>query len=271
MYLLNMNYNSAKLISYSKMCDDNGSELSLVEQVAFCARVSNPSNQNNHQTSDKLCHYLLKNHHYSPFEMVNICVEIETTRDISRQIIRHRSFTFQEFSQRYAEVADFAVRECRLQHPSNRQMSIELNSKSDRDTSLIDNFETIQNELIELQKKYYNLCISNGIAKEQSRCILSEGLTKTRLYMNGTLRSWIHYVKIRSDRNTTQKEHCDVCLKIVDEIASVFPLIRQFVYLEPVPEPVKIPDVIPPIKSDATVDVSSVVKGNKKHSECIPF
>jgi len=225
-----MDFNNAKIISYSKMFDNSNNELSLLEQVAYCARVSNPANQNNHQTSEKLCEYLLKNHHYSPFEMVNICIEIETTRDISRQILRHRSFTFQEFSQRYTEVTDLVTRECRFQHPKNRQMSISIDT-NDQDNNVIDiEFKEIQNELIETEKKYYNFCITNNIAKEQARCILSEGLTKTRLYMNGTLRSWIHYIKIRSDESTTQREHCDICLKMVAEIEKVFPLIRSFVY-----------------------------------------
>ena len=227
-----MNFNSAKLVSYSKMYDDKARELSLIEQVAYCARVSNPANQNNHETSEKLCDYLLRNHHYSPFEMVNICVEIETTRDISRQIIRHRSFTFQEFSQRYAEVHDFVLRECRFQHPTNRQLSVGLTEYDEEQIEINDNFRELQQELMNKQVEYYEYCIANKIAKEQARCILSEGLTKTRLYMNGTLRSWIHYIKIRSDSSTTQKEHSDVCLKIVGEIEKVFPMIRKFVCQE---------------------------------------
>ena len=241
-----MNFNSAKLVSYSKMYDDKARELSLIEQVAYCARVSNPANQNNHETSEKLCDYLLRNHHYSPFEMVNICVEIETTRDISRQIIRHRSFTFQEFSQRYAEVHDFVLRECRFQHPTNRQLSVGLTEYDEEQIEINDNFRELQQELMNKQVEYYEYCIANKIAKEQARCILSEGLTKTRLYMNGTLRSWIHYIKIRSDLSTTQKEHCDVCLKIVSEIEKVFPMIRKFVCDEQKPNvPIfkEIPDV----------------------------
>lgn len=225
-----MEFNTAKIISYSKMLDSSNNELSLLEQVAYCARVSNPANQNNYKSSEKLCEYLLRNHHYSPFEMVNICLEIETTRDISRQILRHRSFTFQEFSQRYAEVTDLVTRECRFQHPNNRQMSISIDTTDQVDNNIDLEFKKIQYELIETEKKYYDYCITNNIAKEQARCILSEGLTKTRLYMNGTLRSWIHYIKIRSDENTTQREHCDICLKMVDEIEKVFPLIRSFVY-----------------------------------------
>jgi len=217
-----MEFNTAKLMSYSKMGD-----LNLLEQVAYCARVSNPANQNNHLSSEKLCKYLLKNNHVSPFEMVNICMEIETTRDISRQLLRHRSFSFQEFSQRYAVVSDFTTRECRLQHPTNRQMSLETN-----DNELKDKFEAIQKEIIEIEQKYYDFCIENNIAKEQSRVILSEGLTKTRLYMNGTLRSWIHYLKIRTNKNDTQAEHCDLALKIQEEINKIFPLTSFLLSLE---------------------------------------
>jgi thymidylate synthase (FAD) len=185
-----------------------------MEQVAFCARVSNPINQYNTETSEKLCKYLIKNHHWSPFEMANICIEIETTRDISRQILRHRSFSFQEFSQRYALVNDFVTRECRLQHPTNRQKSNEST-----DIVLNDEFVKIQNELIQKEIEYYNFCIKNNIAKEQSRVILSEGLTKTRLYMNGTIRSWIHYLQIRTTEDT-QKEHRDLAIKIKNAITT---------------------------------------------------
>ena len=217
-----MEFNTAKVVSYSKMGD-----LNLLEQVAYCARVSNPANQNNHLSSEKLCKYLLKNSHFSPFEMVHICMELETTRDISRQLIRHRSFSFQEFSQRYANVTDsfdFTTRECRTQHPSNRQMSLTTDNNE-----LQEKFESMQKELIEMEKKYYVFCIENNIAKEQSRVILSEGLTKTRLYMNGTLRSWIHYLQIRTDKNTTQAEHCDLAIKILNEISTIFPLISEYV------------------------------------------
>jgi len=255
-----MEFNKAKLISYSKMCDASGNELSLMEQVAFCARVSNPANQNSHQTSEKLCDYLLKNHHYSPFEMVNICVEVETTRDISRQILRHRSFTFQEFSQRYAEVADdFVLRECRLQHPSNRQMSVEINPDCNLDHLVDDKFQSIQKELIDLQRKYYELCVSNKVAKEQARCILSEGLTKTRLYINGNLRSWIHYIEIRSNTSTTQKEHSDLSIKIAEEIEKIFPMIRKYVWKPPVVVPtirlddIKIYNTKPPPQNDCII------------------
>jgi thymidylate synthase (FAD) len=219
-----MEFNKARVVSSSKMqVEDNGSikDLNLLEQVAYCARVSNPENQNNHLTSEKLCKYLLKHHHYSPFEMVNICVEIETTRDISRQIIRHRSFSFQEFSQRYALATNFTTRECRLQHPTNRQMSLVAGVDNEE---LSEKFTSLQQELIQKEKEYYDFCIYNNIAKEQSRVILSEGLTKTKLYMNGTLRSWIHYLNVRTNKDDTQAEHVDLALKIKEEINKIFPL-----------------------------------------------
>uniref|UniRef100_A0A6C0D197 Thymidylate synthase n=1 Tax=viral metagenome TaxID=1070528 RepID=A0A6C0D197_9ZZZZ len=219
-----MEFNKARVVSYSTMqIEDNGSikNLNLLEQVAYCARVSNPENQNNHLTSEKLCKYLLKHHHYSPFEMVNICVEIETTRDISRQIIRHRSFSFQEFSQRYALATNFTTRECRLQHPTNRQMSLVAGADN---KELSEKFASLQQELIQKEKEYYDFCIYNNIAKEQSRVILSEGLTKTKLYMNGTLRSWIHYLNVRTNKDDTQAEHVDLALKIKEEIHKIFPL-----------------------------------------------
>jgi thymidylate synthase (FAD) len=225
-----MEYNKAKIISYSNTIDDN-KNLSIIEQVAFCARVSNPENQNNYETSEKLCSYLINNHHWSPFEMCNIVIEIQTTRDISRQIIRHRSFSFQEFSQRYAFVTDFTTRECRFQDKKNRQMSISIldNEKNDKEIKISEEFEKLQNELINIEKKYYNFCNENNIAKEQSRVILSEGLTLTKLYINGTLRSWIHYLKIRCDINTTQREHYDLAMKIKNEISTIFPLLNEII------------------------------------------
>jgi thymidylate synthase (FAD) len=225
-----MEYNKAKIISYSNTIDDN-KNLSIIEQVAFCARVSNPENQNNYETSEKLCSYLINNHHWSPFEMCNIVIEIQTTRDISRQIIRHRSFSFQEFSQRYAFVSDFTTRECRFQDKKNRQMSISIleHEKNDEEIKISEEFEKLQNELINIEKKYYNFCNENNIAKEQSRVILSEGLTLTKLYINGTLRSWIHYLKIRCDINTTQREHYDLAMKIKNEISIIFPLLNEII------------------------------------------
>lgn len=225
-------FNKAKLISYTKMVDDDREDCKedLANVVAYCARVSNPSNQNNSSTSEKLCRYLLNNKHFSPFEMVNICIEIETTRDISRQIIRHRSFSFQEFSQRYADPTKdlgFVLRDGRTQHPKNRQMSIDVTDEKDKDTD--QEYKKLQQQLIDKQKELYDFCIKNNIAKEQSRVVLSEGLTKTKLYMNGTLRSWIHYIEIRTDLKTTQREHCDIAIKIAKEIEKVFPGIKQFV------------------------------------------
>jgi thymidylate synthase (FAD) len=228
-----MEFNKAKIISYSNTV--NSKNLSIIEQIAFCARVSNPENQNNQETSEKLCCYLIKNHHWSPFEMCNIVIEIQTTRDISRQLIRHRSFSFQEFSQRYAFATDFITRECRFQDKKNRQMSISiLDYKKNDDATLKEieiskDFEKLQNDLINIEKKYYNFCNENNIAKEQSRVILSEGLTLTKLYVNGTLRSWIHYLKIRCDINTTQREHYDLAIKIKNEISTIFPLINEIV------------------------------------------
>ena len=198
-----------KLISYSKPTDsisdegiDNAQEL-----VAFCARVSNPSNQLNTETSEKLINYLIKNAHWSPLEMVSACLEIETTRDIARQILRHRSFSFQEFSQRYAnpvEDLEFVIREARLQDPKNRQNSVET-----EDEKIINEWEKLQKSLIENAKEVYNWAIENGIAKEQARSVLPEGNTVSRIYMNGTLRSWIHYIQLR-EANGTQKEHMEI-------------------------------------------------------------
>ena len=185
-----------KLISYSKPTDsissdgiDNAQEL-----VAFCARVSNPSNQLNTETSEKLIKYLIKNAHWSPLEMVSACLEIETTRDIARQILRHRSFSFQEFSQRYAnpvEDLEFVIREARLQDPKNRQNSISTDNEK-----IIEEWEQMQSKVIDKATEVYNWAIENGIAKEQARSVLPEGNTVSRIYMNGTLRSWIHYLSL---------------------------------------------------------------------------
>jgi thymidylate synthase (FAD) len=196
----------------------------LTELIAFCARVSNPSNQANHETSDKLIRYLIKHQHWSPLEMVNICLEIETTRDIARQILRHRSFSFQEFSQRYA-VADlgFEFKEARLQDEKNRQNSIETS-----DVGLQLNWETQQDYVIVAAERAYRWAIEHGIAKEQARAVLPEGMTVSRLYMNGTLRSWVHYIQLRSGVET-QKEHREIALACVDAIEPIFPMITEFV------------------------------------------
>ena len=185
-----LSYMSVRLISYSKPVADYGISGGLQDIVAFCARVSNPANQNNTDTNERLIRYLIKNEHWSPLEMVNVCVEIETTRDIARQILRHRSFSFQEFSQRYA-VADlgFEVREARLQDTKNRQNSIKTS-----DAGLQETWETVQDRVAETAETAYKWALDNGIAKEQARAVLPEGMTRSRMYMNGTLRSWVHYI-----------------------------------------------------------------------------
>ena len=212
-----------KLISYSSPTEDISSEGidDAQELVAFCARVSNPSNQLNTETSEKLIKYLIKNAHWSPLEMVSACLEIETTRDIARQILRHRSFSFQEFSQRYANPVkdlEFVTREARLQDPKNRQNSIETT-----DTEIINRWNQKQNEVIDLAINAYNWAIESGIAKEQARSVLPEGNTVSRLYMNGTLRSWIHYIQLRG-ANGTQKEHMEIAKACAEVINTIFPM-----------------------------------------------
>jgi len=216
------------LISYSKpstLMHENGIE-DMQDLIAFCARVSNPNNQLNTDSAEKLIKYLVKNKHWSPLEMVNACLEIETTRDIARQILRHRSFSFQEFSQRYADPTkelEFVTREARLQDTKNRQNSIETDN-----LALQAFWETQQKRVIDTAKEAYAWAIQNGIAKEQARVVLPEGNTVSRLYMNGTLRSWIHFIELRSG-NGTQKEHQLVALECAKIIASVFPLADEFV------------------------------------------
>lgn len=212
---------SVRVISYSQM-PPGQEEKSLQDIVAYCARVSNPANQNNTETNEKLITYLINNNHWSPLEMVSVCLEIETTRDIARQILRHRSFSFQEFSQRYA-VADlgFVTREARIQDKKNRQNSIEIN-----DARLEDEWDILQNKVSEAAGEVYNWAIENGIAKEQARAVLPEGLTKSRMYMNGTLRSWVHYIQLRSG-NGTQKEHREIAMMCAEQIATIFPFIRS--------------------------------------------
>jgi len=195
---------SAKLISYSKSCEDTNK--TLQDLVAYCARVSNPSNQNNTETNEKLIKYLINNQHWSPLEMVSVCLEIETTRDICRQILRHRSFSFQEFSQRYAEAnLGVSLKEARLQDTKNRQNSIEL-LDNENTNDLKELWELKQSEVARLSEKTYQWALSRGIAKEQARAVLPEGMTVSRMYMNGTLRSWVHYLQLRTG-NGTQKEH----------------------------------------------------------------
>jgi thymidylate synthase (FAD) len=216
------------LISYSKPVLaglDTPTDL-----VAYCARVSNPANQFNNETAEKLIKYLIKHQHWSPLEMANMCLEIETTRDIARQILRHRSFSFQEFSQRYADPTkelEFVTREARLQDPKNRQNSI----SEGVDVMLQYEWDRRQQDLIEQVKIQYNWAIDNGIAKEQARALLPEGLTMSRMYMSGTLRSWIHYIQLRSG-NGTQKEHMDIAKECAKVIAEVFPLSTQFIAQE---------------------------------------
>ena len=215
-----------RMISYSKPSTEMYGEglLDVQELVAFCARVSNPSNQFNTETSEKLIKYLIKHQHWSPLEMVSACLEIETTRDIARQILRHRSFSFQEFSQRYADPTkdlSFVLREARLQDTKNRQNSVE-----NENLALAAWWEERQRRVIQEAKNAYEWAIQNGIAKEQARAVLPEGLTVSRLYMNGTLRSWVHYCELRM-ANGTQKEHADIAREIAKVIAEVFPMMKD--------------------------------------------
>ena len=217
-----------RLISYSKPSSeiiDEGLN-NVQELIAFCARVSNPSNQFNTETSEKLIRYLVKNQHWSPLEMVSACIEIETTRDIARQILRHRSFSFQEFSQRYADPTkdlSFELKEARLQDPKNRQNSVE-----NTNLAVATWWEERQKRVIREAEEAYAWAIENGIAKEQARAVLPEGLTVSRLYMNGTLRSWIHFIELRS-ANGTQKEHQLVAQQCAKVIAEIFPLAEEFI------------------------------------------
>lgn len=221
-----------KLISYSKPSDEmlDSNLEDLQDLIAFCARVSNPSNQLNTQTSEKLIKYLIKHQHWSPMELVSVCLEIETTRDIARQMLRHRSFSFQEFSQRYADPTkdlDFVLREARLQDTKNRQNSVELEDTLFGD-NLKEQWRWMQKDVILASTKAYEWAVKNGIAKEQARAVLPEGLTVSRLYMNGTLRSWIHFIQVRSG-NGTQKEHMQVALACAEVIAKVFPMASEFI------------------------------------------
>jgi len=214
-----------KLISYSQPPTLEGSELKdLKDLVSFCARVSNPNNQYNTETALKLIQYLIKHKHFSPLEMVSICLEIETTRDISRQILRHRSFSFQEFSQRYADPTkelQFEFREARLQDSKNRQNSIQTDN-----VSLQQEWVDKQAAVLKVAKEAYEWALSNNIAKEQARVVLPEGNTITRMYMNGTLRSWVHYIELRS-ANGTQQEHILIAKECALVISTVFPLITS--------------------------------------------
>jgi len=223
----------ARLISYSQPVGRiHAGELAnkgldnIQDLIAYCARVSNPANQANTKTTPKLLDYLIKHKHWSPFEMASACIEVDTTRDIARQLLRHRSFSFQEFSQRYADIRDldddFVIREARLQDPKNRQNSIDND-----DMALEDEWANKQMAVIETAKMAYNWAIENGIAKEQARAVLPEGNTVSRLYVNGTIRSWIHYIDLRS-ANGTQKEHMDLAVAIAEAIGQIYPKVMEF-------------------------------------------
>lgn len=222
-----------KLISSSKPSREMYDEglMDAQELIAFCARVSNPANQFNMETADKLIRYLVKHKHWSPLEMVSACLEIETTRDIARQILRHRSFSFQEFSQRYADPTkdlDFVIREARLQDTKNRQNSVAITAETEDDRFLIAEWNRRQQDVIDLVKENYAWAVGAGIAKEQARAILPEGNTVSRLYMNGTLRSWIHFIDLRSG-NGTQLEHMEVARECARVIAEIFPMATEYV------------------------------------------
>ena len=229
---------NVKLISYSQQAIDPSKQdefefelPNLQDLVAYCARVSNPSNQANSETSERLIKYLIKHKHWSPLEMVSACIEVETTRDIARQLLRHRSFSFQEFSQRYADPTAeldnaFVLREARMQDTKNRQNSVELDMSDEKQRLLAYDWERSQNRVLYAVKKEYEWAIKNGIAKEQARAVLPEGLTVSRLYVNGTLRSWIHYIDLR-DGNGTQKEHAEIARACAEVIANVFPIIKS--------------------------------------------
>ena len=219
---------NVKLLSYSQptaefadMGIDNAQEL-----IAYCARVSNPSNQLNTETSEKLIRYLVKHAHWSPLEMVSACVEITTTRDIARQILRHRSFAFQEFSQRYADPTkdlNFVIREARLQDTKNRQNSVELDMADPSQRELARIWEEKQQAVVRAAREAYTWAVTNGLAKEQARVVLPEGNTESRVYMNGTLRSWVHFIELRAG-NGTQKEHQLVAVACAKAIAAIFPM-----------------------------------------------
>lgn len=223
-----------RIISYSQPSEEffyDTKMESLTDLIAYCARVSNPSNQNNRKTADKLIAYLLKHKHFSPLEQVSATIEITTTRDIARQVLRHRSFSFQEFSQRYADPQDmdhaFTIRDARMQDTENRQNSIALDLNIPENRELARIWEEKQWEVIKAAKDAYNWAIANGIAKEQARCVLPEGNTKSRMYMSGTLRSYIHYIELRSG-NGTQKEHMELAIAISKVLTKIFPITEKY-------------------------------------------
>jgi thymidylate synthase (FAD) len=226
---------NVKLLSYSQPTAEFASMgiADAQELIAYCARVSNPANQFNTETSEKLIRYLIRHQHWSPLEMVSACCEITTTRDIARQILRHRSFSFQEFSQRYAdptaELDDaFVLREARFQDTKNRQNSVDLDMNDEQQRLLAYEWERAQKRVLYSVKKEYKWAIDNGIAKEQARAVLPEGLTVSRMYMNGTLRSWIHFIELRS-ANGTQKEHQEVARACAEVISKIFPMTNDLV------------------------------------------
>ena len=224
---------NVKLIGYTQPAEDIEGLDDVQDLIAFCARVSNPSNQMNSETAEKLLNYLATHKHWSPFEMASATLEIETTRDIARQMLRHRSFSFQEFSQRYADPKEFGdsfvLREARLQDYHNRQNSIEIDElDGDRGAEVAFGWKQQQEFVIKVAAEAYRWAIENGIAKEQARAVLPEGNTKSRLYMNGTLRSWIHFIELRSG-NGTQKEHMEVAREIACAIAAIYPQIEKYV------------------------------------------
>ena len=227
--LTNNEITNVRLVSYSKPADLLEVETTQ-DLAAYCARVSNPSNQFNSETSERLIRYLIKHQHWSPLEMVSACLEITTTRDIARQILRHRSFSFQEFSQRYANPVEdlaFVLRDARLQDNKNRQNSLEIYITKDDDRRLAYQWEQMQLGVIEKAKDAYTWAIEHGIAKEQARAVLPEGNTVSRLYMNGTIRSWIHYIQLRA-ANGTQKEHILIAIECAKAIAKIFPMATEF-------------------------------------------
>ena len=223
----------ARLLAHSQLShrihsgelNNNGLD-NIQDLIAYCARVSNPANQANTKTTPKLLEYLIKHKHWSPFEMASACIEVTTTRDIARQLLRHRSFAFQEFSQRYADVRDlddnFVIREARLQDPKNRQNSVEVDNPA-----LSGEWDMRQQDVIDTAKEHYNWAIENGIAKEQARAVLPEGNTVSKLYVNGTIRSWIHYCELRS-ANGTQKEHMELACAIAEAIGMIYPKMLEF-------------------------------------------
>ena len=226
---------NVKLLSYSQPTESFRSQGvdDAQELIAYCARVSNPANQFNTDTSERLIRYLIKHQHWSPLEMVSACIEIVTTRDIARQILRHRSFSFQEFSQRYADPTAeldeaFVLREARFQDTKNRQNSVELDLSDEQQRLIAFEWERAQRRVLFSVKQEYSWAIKNGIAKEQARAVLPEGLTISRMYMNGTLRSWIHYIELRA-ANGTQKEHMEIARSCAQAITAIFPMAADLV------------------------------------------